>query len=325
MRRLQQAANREFSLPVWLLIASPRRILSPNRMIDPGLKGKVVLITGANNPHGIGASVARAFAAQGARLFLHYFRQNDSGAPRDGVDETGTPGLSFYRSQVAKSADEVVAEIHKLGAEAHAWECDLSDASTIPELFDQAERLLGPVDVLVNNAAHWEADTFVPPHAELSNKLVELWTDRPASITAEAIDRIFAVNTRAVALAMAEFARRHIARGAQWGRIVNVSTAGAKCFPSEVSYGASKFALESYTRSAASELGKFGITVNAVSLGPVQTGWITQELEREILPTIPLGRVGKPDDVADVIVFLASDQARWLTGQKIYVGGGHGM
>jgi len=106
---------------------------------------------------------------------------------------------------------------------------------------------------------------------------------------------------------------------------VNVSTAGAERFPSEITYGASKFALESYTRSAATELGKFGITVNVVSLGPVQTGWITPGLEREILPTIPLGRIGAPSDVADVIVFLASDQARWVTGQRMYVGGGHGM
>jgi len=68
-----------------------------------------------------------------------------------------------------------------------------------------------------------------------------------------------------------------------------------------------------------------GIAVNAVSLGPVQTGWITPELEREILPTIPLDKVGNPEDVVDVIVFLASDQARWVTGQIIYVGGGHRM
>lgn len=73
------------------------------------------------------------------------------------------------------------------------------------------------------------------------------------------------------------------------------------------------------------ELGKFGINVNVVSLGPVQTGWITAELEREILPTIPLGRTGSPEDVAAVVVFLASDQSRWVTGQRICVGGGHGM
>ena len=73
------------------------------------------------------------------------------------------------------------------------------------------------------------------------------------------------------------------------------------------------------------ELGQFGITVNAVSLGPVQTGWISPELERVVRPTIPLGRIGTPDDVADVIVFLASEQARWVTGQTLFVGGGHGM
>jgi 3-oxoacyl-[acyl-carrier protein] reductase len=294
-------------------------------MIDSGLKGKVVLITGANNPYGIGAGVARAFAAQGSKLFLHYFRLTDDIAQQQETEESGPPGSRFYRSQLAKSAGQVVAEIRKTGVDAHAWEGDLSDASIVPQLFEQAERLLGPVEVLVNNAAYWEADTFVPPCSELNNKLVELWTDRPATINAGVFDRIFAVNTRAAALTMAEFAYRHIARGAQWGRIVNVSTAGAERFPSEVTYGASKYALESYTRSAASELGKFGINVNVVSLGPVQTGWITQELERELLPAIPLGRVGKPHDVADVVVFLASHQARWVTGQKIYVGGGHGM
>jgi len=294
-------------------------------MIDTGLKEKVVLITGANNPHGIGAAVARAFAAQGSRMFLHYFRHTEAQAQHEGAVNATLPGAAFYYSQQSKPADEVLAALRKLGADAHACESDLSDASRVPRLFDEAERLLGPVEVLVNNAAYWEGDTFVPPGVELKNKLVELWTERPKSMTAAVYDRVFAVNTRAPALMMEEFARRHFERGAQWGRIVNVSTAGADRFPSEVTYGASKFALESYTRSAAVELGKFGINVNVVSLGPVQTGWITPELQREILPTIPLGRVGSPEDVADVVVFLASDQARWVTGQRIYVGGGHGM
>jgi 3-oxoacyl-[acyl-carrier protein] reductase len=124
---------------------------------------------------------------------------------------------------------------------------------------------------------------------------------------------------------MAEFARRHIARGAEWGRIINVSTGGASCFPSEISYGASKHALESYSRAAAVELGPYGITVNVVSPGPVQTGYITLELEEKLIPEIPLRRVGTPEDVADAIVFLASEQARWITGQLLYVGGGHEM
>jgi 3-oxoacyl-[acyl-carrier protein] reductase len=92
-----------------------------------------------------------------------------------------------------------------------------------------------------------------------------------------------------------------------------------------VSYGASKLALESLTRSAASELGQFGITVNAVALGPVQTGWITSELEKVLLPRIPLRRLGAPEDVADALVFFGSQQARWITGQRIFIGGGHQM
>jgi len=293
-------------------------------MIDPGLKDKVVLITGANNPHGIGAASARAFAAQGAKVFLHYFRQVSVPA-QSSAPSLALPGLAFYNSQLAKSADEVFASLRQMGADAHAFEGDLADAPLIPRLFDEAERSLGPVEIVVNNAAAWEADTFVSSGAELANPLVELWTDRPATITARSFDRLFAVNARAPALIMAEYARRHVHRGLTWGRIINVSTAGAEKFPSEVTYGAGKFALESYTRSAACELGKFGITVNVISLGPVQTGWITSELEREILPTIPLGRIGSPDDIADVIVFLASHQARWITGQRLYVGGGHGM
>jgi len=288
-------------------------------MLDPGLRDKVVLVTGANNPHGIGAAVARAFAAQGASVFLHYFRSSAA------VSAETQPGRAFYGSQQAKSAEEVLDTVRKLGVQACAAEADLSDPSTIPALFDQAESALGPVAVLVNNAAHWEPDTFLPADAELSNKLTELFADRPATIAAACFDRLFSVDTRAPALLMAEFARRHIARASRWGRIVNVSTAGADRFPSEITYGAAKFALESYTRSAAVELGRFGVTVNVASLGPVQTGWITPELERAILPTIPLGRVGRPEDVADAIVFLASEQARWVTGQRIYVGGGHGM
>jgi len=133
------------------------------------------------------------------------------------------------------------------------------------------------------------------------------------------------VNARAVALMMAEYGRRNIERDAKWGRVVNISTDAAAAFTHSVSYGASKYAMESYSRSAAQELGRFGITVNVVSPGPTQTGYITPEQEESIRWRIPLCRVGEPEDIADVVVFLASEQARWLTGQILYAGGGHKM
>ena len=124
---------------------------------------------------------------------------------------------------------------------------------------------------------------------------------------------------------MADFVQRYLARQASWGRIVLVSTDAAHAHDANVHYAASKHAIESYGRSAASELGKYGITVNIVAPGPIQTGYIEPEAEARIADHTPLRRIGQPDDVADVILFMASEQARWLTGQLIYVGGGWRM
>ncbi len=285
-------------------------------MIDPGLDGKVVLITGANNPYGIGAATAKAFAAQGARVFLHFFRMPDR--PVEAEDQVSGPGWVFFRLQQTKTADEVLQAIAQSGGQAAAWEADLADPENIPRLFDQAEAAFGPVDILVNNAADWEGDTFLPSNRDWMGRTIP-------TISARSHDRNFAVNSRAVALLMAEYARRFLQRGATWGRIINVSTDGASAFPGEVSYGASKHAMESYSRAAAVELGPYGITVNVVAPGPVQTGYITPEIEEKLLSEIPLRRVGQPEDVADVIVFLASEQARWVTGQLLYVDGGSVM
>ncbi|MFQ5422267.1 MAG: SDR family NAD(P)-dependent oxidoreductase [Anaerolineae bacterium] len=174
-------------------------------MLDTGLTGKTAIITGTNNPYGIGAGIAKAFAAQGVRLFLHYYRPSLTG--ETAVPISDKPGAAFYHAQSQKTAVPVLTTLHTLGAEAVAWEADLAGETAVPTLFDAAEKAFGPIDIVVNNATHWEADTFIPAGGRIRNKFVEMWTDRPQPINAGSINRIFAVNTHAVALVMAEFAR----------------------------------------------------------------------------------------------------------------------
>lgn len=277
-------------------------------MIDPRLDGRVAIVTGAN--HGIGAATARALAAQGVAVFITYLRL------RSGTEDPSFP--ASYAERRAQTADSVVEAIRRADGRATAWEADLADPAVPAQLFERAEAAFGPVEILVNNAAHSEIDTFVPREQDGKD-----WAGRPLlPVTAASHDEHFAVNSRAVALMMAEFARRYVGTEGQWGRIINLSTGGAPGFAGEVSYGASKAALESYSRAAAIELGPLGITVNVVSPGPVQTGWIAPDLVEELARGIPLGRVGQPEDIADVIVFLASDGGRWVNGQVLHVGGG---
>jgi 3-oxoacyl-[acyl-carrier protein] reductase len=283
-----------------------------------GLEGKVALVTGVNNPFGIGAAIAHSLAAAGAAVFSTYLACPAPAATGPGFGE------EFYRGQNAKSADEVLQAVRAAGGRIESLECDLADPASILALFDQAERIFGRVDILVNNAAHCVADTFIPAS--------QLSPDSRASddfpvvpITPSSIDRHFAVNSRAVALTMAEFARRHVAADSRWGRIINISTDGASGFNRSVSYGASKHAMESFSQAAAGELGIYGITVNVLSLGAVQTGWISPEVETRIVSEMPIKRVGQPKDVGEVVRFFASDEASWITGQLLYVGGGHMM
>lgn len=277
-------------------------------MIDPGLEGKVVLITGANNPFGIGAGTARAFAVQGARVFLTYLCESPQlyGVSQEQAKRATTPSAAFGINQRSQNADKVLHEIRERGGEVEALEVDLGQTDHIPRLFDAAEEAFGQVDILVNNATHC------------------MHPDNILDTTAERIDRHFAVNTRAVVLMMQEFGQRHIRARRNWGRIINIST-DSYMHLGNTAYGASKHAMESYTRAAAHELGPYGVTVNIVSPGMVQTGYYTEASVREWERRVPMRRIGMPEDIAHAILFFASNQASWITGQKLYVGGGHTM
>ena len=141
-------------------------------------------------------------------MFIHFFA---SGQP--GEEGDGAPGERFYLAQQARSADEVVAAIRRDGGVAHSWAGDLGDPASVPALLDATERVLGPVEVLVNNAAHCVPDTFTP--AALLGEDARAADAFPLGpISVESILRHFSVNSHAPALLMAEFARRHARRGA---------------------------------------------------------------------------------------------------------------
>lgn len=277
------------------------------------LQDRVALVTGGNNPYGIGAAIARVLAVEGAAVALAFRR----GQPPEG-DDPGEPGGWRYAAGSAADGQQVHETIVAAGGRAELFPVDLAEPAECARLFDRVEATLGPVEILVNNAAYCRPDTLLPEDRPIYHR-------DTVPLDAAGLDAHYAVNTRAPALLMAEFHRRHRARGATWGRVVNISTDGAAEFPTEVSYGATKYALESLSRSAAHEFGPAGITVNVVSPGPIQTGWITADMLPGIEATTPLGRVGEPEDVADVVALLVSDRARWLTGQTLHVGGGHRM
>jgi 3-oxoacyl-[acyl-carrier protein] reductase len=222
-----------------------------------------------------------------------------------------------------KDADDVLQAISDVGSEAEAWEADLSNPDNVGRLFDKAEARFEKIDIVVNNAAYCVPETFVP-RTELPEAPTFADEFPLTIITPATHDAHFAVNSRAVAMMIAEFAKRYVARAGKSGCIINISTDGAHCHPAAVSYGASKLAMESFTRAAATELGPYGITINVISPGPVQTGYITRRIEKQV-ETLPLRRIGIPQDIANAVVFLASKQAEWITGQVIQVGGGHKM
>jgi 3-oxoacyl-[acyl-carrier protein] reductase len=261
--------------------------------------GHTAIVTGAN--HGIGAATALALARRGHAVLCTFLRVEDPVDP-------GTP--QAYRDNRGRDAAAIVAGIREAGGQALAVEADLSDPTAAVALFDAAEQELGPVDILVNNATGWLADTFAPSGTDRLGRSVQ-------PVTAATWSQQFGVDAMGAALMIGEFARRHVARGADWGRIIGMTSGGEIGFPEEVSYGAAKAAQVSYTMSAALELAPFGVTANVVHPPVTDTGWVTDAVRDQVAASATLIHVASPDEVAEVIAYLASDAAALITANVI--------
>ena len=272
-----------------------------NLMVNYGLKDRVALITGANNPQGIGATTALAFAREGAKVVLVYKR-----IPRPfDADKTDKNGADRYYQANASDASTVESKLKEMNADYLIIESDITQEDAVKDIYATIMKRYGRVDILVNNAADCDCDGH----------------DTIEQITRSVIDDTFAINVRGSLL----MTREMINHRGDYGRIVNLSTDAAQVFAGQITYGASKATMEALTRSIALEVAKYGITMNCVAPGPTQTGWIDEELEQAVLPIIPMGKLIQPEDIAETILFLASEQARMLTGQVIKVSGGHAL
>ncbi|MFB7294354.1 SDR family oxidoreductase [Streptomyces rubiginosohelvolus] len=257
----------------------------------PAPSRPIALITGVGRSIGIGAGIARRLAASGWDVAFTYW------TPYDRRMEWGAePG----------AAASIGQELAEAGARTAAIEADLTDPDAPARVFDEAEqRLGGPVTALVLS------------HAEsVDSGLLDT--------TVEAFDRHFAVNSRASWLLIREYGLRFrtapgTGSGTATGRIVALTsdhTVG------NLPYGASKGALDRITLAAAHELAHLGVTANVVNPGPVDTGWMSDDLREALVRGTPLGRLGTPRDTAHLVDFLCSPEGQWINGQLLKSNGG---
>ncbi|SHM97977.1 3-oxoacyl-[acyl-carrier protein] reductase [Cyclobacterium lianum] len=296
-------------------------------MVAYGLKDKVVLITGTNNPKGMGAAMVLSYAKQGAKVAMVYKRMSFD------YDEASAKGdcVDSYFKALSMDCSEVEHSISSHTRDYLAIESDISVAENIPVIFDKIEAKLGKVNILINNAAGYPVqDSIFNIRLDDIKSTYETTVQGTIMMIREFVKRGYGEliesgfrDIQETSMGVGTYKPLHT--DAQYGRIVNFSTDTAQIMSGQLAYGSSKAAVEAFTRSIAMELGYLGITVNAIAPGPTQTGWMNPELIQRVLPDIPIARIGTPQDIADTVLFLTSDKASWVTGQVIKVSGGHGL
>lgn len=209
-----------------------------------------------------------------------------------------------YSSDQA-GADRVVSEIISAGGKATALHANVSEPTDVTRLFQQAEETYGKIDILVNNAGVYD---FAPLDA----------------ITPEHFHKLFNINVLGTILAIQEAVRHFNPEG---GSIINTSSVVSRDSPATTSvYNATKSAVDGLTRTYSKELGPRKIRVNSINPGPIETDGVHAQglvdIFRQLGEATALGRVGQPDDIAPGVVFLASDESRWMTGESLHINGG---
>ena len=248
---------------------------------------RLAIVTGASRRRGIGAAVCRELAQAGVDIFFTHWSPYDRRMPWGAEDEPA----------------HLQRQVQALGVRCEHLSIDLGTVDAPQRIVQTAQAQLGPASILVNNAVH---DDTTAPFDQL---------DAPT------LDAYYAVNVRGTILLSIEFARQFA--GHSGGRIINLTSGqGRGAMPSKLAYAATKGAIEAFTATLAVEVAPRGITANAVDPGPTDTGWMTEEVKRELLPHFPMGRIGQPEDAARLITMLASEDTGWVTGQIIRSTGG---
>lgn len=253
------------------------------------LMNKIAIVTGASREKGIGTAICRELAREGADIFFTHWSTYDQ-------------SMDYFINEDVGWAQQLMEEIRSFGVRCESMELDLSQIEAPEILLNEVQEKLGLPSILVNNATHSVDVDF-------------------RSLNADILDAHYNVNIRGTCLLTVEFARR--IEGTHGGRIINLVSGQDKSpQPGNLAYVSTKGAISTFTKSVALELAPLHITVNAVDPGPTDTGWMNDELKEYLLPRFPMGRIGEPKDAAKLIVFLASEESEWITGQIIHSDGG---
>jgi 3-oxoacyl-[acyl-carrier protein] reductase len=239
--------------------------------------------------------------------------------------------VDSYFKALSMDCSEVERAISKITKDYVIIESDISIANNIDEIYDKIESTLGKVNILINNAAGYPVQDSI---FNIQNQDIKCTYETTVQGTIMMIQAFIRrgydglIDTRFIDIQETSISHgkyKPLSSNHHYGRIINFSTDTAQVMSGQIAYGSSKAAIEALTRSIAMEVGYLGVTVNTIAPGPTQTGWINDELIESVLPQIPIGRIGTPQDIADTVLFLTSDKASWVTGQVIKVSGGHGL